>query len=77
MAVYYKVVCECGHEGRIKLGEDDKPYSGTWVIYSLENLNGVPFTSNVPISLQKAFEKMKVSCPNCNRELSADNLKFE
>jgi len=36
----YKVVCECGHEGAIKLKENDQPYSASFEKYTLENLDG-------------------------------------
>ena len=38
------IVCECGHEGNLKLRENDQPYSSLWEAYSLEGFDGGSLT---------------------------------
>lgn len=66
MTTRYTVLCNCGHEGNIKLRENDTPYgSGAFQYYSLENLEGQSFnTSNA--GWPEVFRKMQPVCPACN-----------
>lgn len=34
----YKVRCSCGHEGAIRMSENDAPYSACWEPYSMVDL---------------------------------------
>lgn len=34
-SIYDAIVCECGHQGRIRCRENDAPYSSLWESYSL------------------------------------------
>lgn len=73
MRTRYKVICECDHEGYIKLSENDQPFSTMYQNYSLENLNGIAF-STTSANLTVVFQKMKIKCPTCNKELTLNNF---
>lgn len=70
----YPVTCNCGHEGKIKLSENDQPYSTIWESWSLENLKGIIPPGN-NLSAEIILKKGNIICPNCNRPLSINNLK--
>jgi len=75
LVYYHNVKCDCGHEGRIKQRENDTPLSGDfWNRYSLENLEGNACGDRSPIGEEELFSKMNISCPNCKKKLSIDNL---
>ena len=76
MRTYYSVVCECGHEGKIKLSENDQPYSNSWESYSLEDLRGSSFSPSLESGSgwEVVFREMAISCPKCRSKLSAKNL---
>lgn len=75
MRTNFLVKCDCGHEGSIRLSENDQPYSDPWESYSLQNLN-----SNGGHNIERAsdwedvFNALKPSCPICGRSLSVNNL---
>ena len=72
---YYSVTCACGNKGKIKVRENDTPYSGdNWEKFSLEGLNGGKYSTSKFIDWETAFSEMKPQCPKCNRLLTAANL---
>ncbi len=75
MRTEYLVVCPCGHTGKIKMSENDQPYSKPWERYSLENLIGSGYSTDGYANLEKVFEKMRPRCPTCNRALSTEHLQ--
>lgn len=76
MTSYYELICECGHEGKIKLSENDTPYSSNmWEKYSLENLEGNSFSTDRLSGIKEAIENMKPVCPECKTHLTIENLK--
>ena len=43
---FYKLVCGCGHEGKIRLRKNDTPYGNAdWYSYMLIDFNGWPYRS--------------------------------
>lgn len=76
ITTYYKVVCNCGHEGKIKLRENDTPYSGGfWEHYSLEDLNGHAYNSETNSNWQTILKYMRPICPECNTPITPENIK--
>jgi hypothetical protein len=62
------IVCECGHEGNLKLTENDQPYSGLWEAYSLEGFDGGNLTiSNSEDMPKDMLAHLKPTCPECGR----------
>jgi hypothetical protein len=74
MRTRYKLVCKCGHEGHVKLSENDQPYSTSWESYTLEGFNGGSYYVEGAASIRDAFEAMKPKCPQCGRFLTTDDL---
>lgn len=70
----YLVICTCGHNGSIKMSENDQPYSKCWESYSLENLNGIRYSVDGTTDWPAVFEAMKPTCPQCGNELTQENL---
>lgn len=74
MRTTFIVKCDCGHEGKIKLKENDQPYSSMWEAYTLENINGSGFTATTAMSLSDVIDQMNLSCPKCNSTLTVRNV---
>jgi len=70
----YKVLCPCGHEGKIKLIESDQPYAAIWENYHLVDLNGRSYSCMSAESWAIVFDNMKPTCPKCDRLLTVENL---
>lgn len=70
----FKVICDCGHDGKIKLRENDQPFSSMWEAYSVEGLNGSGFTATNAMSLPDVIKQMNLSCPKCNSTLTVRNV---
>lgn len=74
MTTRYIVLCRCGHEGNIKLRENDTSYgSGSHQYYSPENLEGQGFSTD-NAGWPEVFRKMQPVCPECGQSLTIDNL---
>jgi hypothetical protein len=74
MRTTYYIICNCGHEGRIMLSENDQPYSTHWESWKLHELNGnLPNGSN--LGIEGILTNGNVICPKCDAKLSIDNLK--
>ena len=69
----YPMTCPCGHEGAVKIRKNDRPFSGGWENYSLEKFNGGSANFEGFGTPEEAFEKMKPTCPNCNRTMTPEN----
>ena len=75
MTNVYKVQCNCGHVGGIKLKENDTPYSASFYeYYSLVDLDGSSFNTEGSAGWEKAFLNMKPRCPNCHARLTPKHL---
>lgn len=75
MTTYDRLLCECGHEGRIRRRENDTPYSlDFWERYSLEELNGSAFITPGGVSMEEVIRHLRPVCPICSRNLSIKNL---
>lgn len=71
----YPVRCGCGHEGAIRMSENDQPYSANWENYTLVRLNGGTHSvENRSAKWEEVFDKMKPVCPECGTALTPDNL---
>ncbi len=73
--IYYRVVCTCGHVGKIRMKENDQPFSSAWESYSLDGLDGTRYTVDGYAHLEEVFRNMKPSCPSCKRMLSLDDVQ--
>jgi hypothetical protein len=58
MRTVTKLKCECGHEGRHVLSENDQPYSEMWESNSLEGFNG---------GGKDGSDCAKMHCPACGK----------
>lgn len=63
-----KIVCSCGHQGFVKLKENDQPFSGLWEAYSLEGFSGKSLTvTNASEMPDDLLAYMQPSCPDCGK----------
>lgn len=70
-----RLKCSCGHEGSIKMKENDAPFSRQYEDYSLEELKGTSFSVLDRFAkLDEVFENMKPTCPQCGTLLTQENL---
>lgn len=75
MRTIYRVICNCGHKGGIRLSENDQPFSSNWEKYSLIDLNGGSFATTDPgLSWERIFKEIKPTCPKCQSKLGIQNL---
>ena len=75
ITTYHKLVCDCGHEGKIRLRENVTPYSNAdWYSYMLIDFNGWPYRSECFDSWKLVLSIMKPACPKCNRIMTTKNL---
>lgn len=75
MVTHYRVECACGHQGRIKMKENDAPFSSQWEMYSLENLEGDTTKVDGFLDWPEVFDRIKPTCPICKTSLTPENLK--
>ena len=75
MRTRYRLVCDCGHEGHVKLSENDQPYSKNWERYTLEDFDGGSYSVDGSASMAEAFKAMKPTCPKCHKALTATHLE--
>ncbi len=74
MVTYYNVTCACGHVGKIRLRENDTPYSSDfWESYSLVDLDG--YQGDTDGDWDKFFATGEILCPQCQSRLTARNMK--
>lgn len=60
------LVCECGHEGYLKLRENDQPFTSLWESYSLEGFNGGSLTiTNSKDMPKNILAHLHPACPQC------------
>lgn len=63
---YDDLVCECGHVGKLRCRENDQPFSGLWMEYSLEGFQGGRFSitdmKQMPKDILGALHPI---CPEC------------
>lgn len=61
-----RLLCRCGHEGSLKLRENDQPFSGLHEAYSLEGFKGgsllITSYKDMPDDLLAALAPV---CPEC------------
>ena len=75
---YYKVVCQCGHEGKIRLRKNDTPYGNSdWYSYMLIGLEGWPLKSQRNENWKDIFAAMQPTCTNCKKKLTVQNLRLD
>lgn len=68
------VRCTCGHEGAIRLSENDQPYSACDERYDVINLRGVGVNFTRMADWPEVFERMGLRCLACGVKLTPDNL---
>lgn len=75
LVTYDYLKCQCGFDGKIRLLENDTPYSSDfWMNYSLI---GFEMTGRYPDKNEKGktiIEQMKPRWPNCGRIQTDENL---
>jgi hypothetical protein len=70
-----KLVCACGHEGKIVMRENDAPFSRQYEDYSLTGLNGQSFSVQDRFALwDEVFREMRPSCPACGAGMTEANI---
>jgi hypothetical protein len=69
------LLCPCGHTGS-EQNENDQPYSRAWSDYSLKNLKGLKsdYYAEGFVALEKVFNYLKPSCPECGSALTEKNV---
>ena len=73
--IFYDVLCNCGHQGKIKFRENDTPYSGgDWQSYSLQDLDGQSYHATNSDDWQTIFKHLKPVCRKCNTPLHLSNV---
>jgi len=71
----YPVRCDCGHEGAIRMSENDQSYSANWESYTLVGLVGGTYSvSNRSADWEEVFEQTTPACPKCGGALLPSNL---
>jgi hypothetical protein len=70
MRTYQTLKCDCGEIGKLKLSENDAPFSTEWHSYGSENLklNG-SFPKEIT-DWMEVMEKVKPTCPSCGNNLT-------
>jgi hypothetical protein len=75
MTSYYEIVCDCGHEGKMRIRENDTPYRGAnWYSYVLIGFNGFPYRSETFDSWDVVLSIMKPTCPECSKPVTGKNI---
>ncbi|CAI8718563.1 hypothetical protein [Pseudomonas chlororaphis] len=64
----------CGHEGVIRLSENDQPYSACDERYDVINLRGVGVNFTRMADWPEVFEQMSLQCLACGTKLTPENL---
>ena len=79
MTSYYSVFCKCGHQGKIKLRENDTPYgSSNYENYYLVDLDGGTFSNTQSnADWETVFRHLKPKCPLCNTLLTVENMPLK
>lgn len=71
------VICECGHTGKLRLSENDAPFSSMWEDYTLDGFSGegVTFTSWPQVQAAGPILKhLNPLCPQCGER---GRVRFE
>lgn len=72
---FYKLKCQCGHEGKLRLRENDTPYgNSSWEYYSLIDLSGENYKTTIASDIEAVLGFMRPRCPKCNTLLGINNL---
>jgi len=67
-SVYDALICECGHQGRLRCRENDAPFSSFSESYSLEGFEGAQFSITSPKERPKdILAELVPKCPKCGR----------
>lgn len=71
----YPVRCKCGHEGAIRMSENDQPYSANWESYTVVDLiGGSHSVERRSAHWEEVFEEIKPACPKCGTALTPADL---
>jgi hypothetical protein len=67
-STYDVLICECGHQGRLRCRENDAPFSSLWESYSLEGFEGGKFTvTNYKDMPKDILAALNPECPKCGQ----------
>ena len=75
MRTAYEVTCSCGHVGRIRMSENDQPYSKSWEKYTLEDLDGSGYYVEGFATFEEVFDNMRPRCPACGQILRTEHMQ--
>lgn len=70
MRTYFDLECSCGYKGRVRMKENDAPFSASYESYSLVGFEGGTHYAEPHCSLQEAIEAMKPMCPECGSRVT-------
>lgn len=70
-----KLVCECGHQGYLRLSEGEQPSPALWETYVLEGFDGKSLTvTRAKNMASDVLGYMRPTCPSCGR--SGKSIKW-
>lgn len=67
---YYDLECSCGHKGKVRMKENDAPFTANYESYSLVGFDGGTHYAEPHCTLEEAVSVMKPTCPNCGESVS-------
>lgn len=73
-----RLVCACGHEGRISMSENDAPFSRQYESYSVTGFDCLSNTFSVVdrfATWDEVFSETKPVCPVCKNSITENNIK--
>lgn len=71
----YPVRCKCGHEGAIRMSENDQPYSTNYESYTVTGLlGGTHSVERRSAPWDEVFAEIKPVCPRCDTTLKPADL---
>lgn len=74
-SIRHKLICTCGHEGRVVMRENSAAFSHQYEDYSLVGFNGSRFCVDGCVATwERAFQEMKPTCPSCGAEITQANM---
>ncbi len=69
----YKIICSCGHAGKIIYVENETPFSSLREYYKGEGIIADPYVTSAATWVD-VFENMRPVCPECGQILSMRHL---
>jgi hypothetical protein len=67
-SVFDALICECGHQGRLRCRENNAPFSSFWESYSLDGFKGAEFSiTSFKDRPKDILAELVPKCPKCGR----------